>query len=128
MSVITDVFFIDKDPDEIIERFWTQTDDAGEFKSGLCGEFALALNRLFAGTIWEIYTESFPGIHYFVGYDNYFYDVNGIHSSQQEVIDNNEYYSNDYDNEEVKYKEIKKEEVLSQDEETIEYLIGQFLE
>lgn len=125
---LSDVFFIGRDIDEIINHFWTQTEDAGEFKSGLCAEFAIALGRLFDVKYWEIYTESYMGIHYFVEYENAFYDVNGSHYSQDQVIDNNQYYSQDFDDEEVKVKEVSATAIHIQDESTIEYLIERFLE
>jgi hypothetical protein len=98
--------------DAYIEKFVdSRNGDISSYLEGQCGDFALALGTLFNVKYCEIYTESFPGIHYFVEYKGHAYDVKGHHRSPDDVADDNEYYSQDYNDEEVKWKYVKATEV-----------------
>ena len=95
--------------DTTIQNFW-KTNDGGEYKSGLCGEFAVALGETFKpAKYYEIYADMGGGIHYFIEYKKGFYDVNGWFPDAESLKDMNEYYSDDYPG--IGIREIKKSQV-----------------
>ena len=104
---------------DTINNFW-ETNDGGEYKSGLCGEFAVALGETFKPCkYYELFATEMGGIHYFIEYKGSFYDVNGVFRDADELVSMNEYYMADYPG--LDYKQIKKNEI-NYDKGYIKYL------
>lgn len=65
------------DIDDTINNFW-KTNDGGEYKSGLCGEFAVALGESFKPSkYYELFADVMDNLHYFIKHKGGLYDVNG---------------------------------------------------
>lgn len=90
----------------IIQTFF-DTYSIEDYTKKNCGIFELALGKAFPSTkYYEIYTDSYQAIHYFVTINNIPYDVYGSYKSIDSVCDDLGYYSQDYDNEEIKVQQI----------------------
>lgn len=111
--------------DTTISNFW-KTNDGGEYKSGLCGEFAVALGETFTPSkYFEIYSDSYNGIHYFISFKGGYYDVNGWFPDADTLITMNEYYMADYPG--LTYKEVKKSKI-NYEKSYVKYLKDVFKE